>query len=448
MTSRIISEQMRAYGTGGGEVHLSGEHTQVEPQSTEAAPPWKILVVDDEEDIHRVTKLTLQQKTYNGRKFEFHSAFSGQEACAFMAQHPDVAVVLLDVVMESSQAGLEFVKYLRESLQNRRTRIILRTGQPGEAPEELIIREYDINDYRTKAELTHQKLYTSVILSLRTYEQLLAFEANQREMELLYRHIRERNYELQRAKDLAEAANLAKDEFLSLMNHELRTPLNVILMRSEILDNGIYGHLTAKQKKSLDLIRNSGHHLLSIIDDILDLASIENGELTVNKHSISAIALCEQSIRNIQELIQYKKLDARCTTSAEGIQICADEHRMLQILDKLLKNAIKFSDEGGTIGVEIRSNDVEGVAFLTVWDKGIGIEPTDILRSFQPFVQLERSLTRRYEGTGLGLTIASRLVQLMDGEITVESAPGQGSKFTITLPLADADSQPAAESAG
>ncbi|MCB0122722.1 MAG: response regulator, partial [Caldilineaceae bacterium] len=251
-------------------------------------PQWTVLIVDDEPEVHQVTILALQRFTYAGRGLRFLSAYSAKEAEALMAVELDIAVVLLDVVMETNQAGLDFVHYLRKELKNTRTRIILRTGQPGEAPEEAIIREYDINDYKTKTELTRQKLCTTILVSLRTYEQLLAFEANQRELEVLYHHLSERNSELQRAKDIAEAASQAKDEFLSLMNHELRTPLNVILMRAEILDNGVHGHLSVKQKNSLELIRNSGHHLLSIIDDILDLAGIETGKLSVSPRPISA----------------------------------------------------------------------------------------------------------------------------------------------------------------
>ncbi|MCB0061405.1 MAG: HAMP domain-containing histidine kinase [Caldilineaceae bacterium] len=442
--STAVSKQATAKPVIGQEYTEQGDDEIIFLEDTDAPnqqanprmlPPWKILIVDDEAEVHQVTELALQRVTYDGRELVFLSAYSAKEACAIMREHTDVAVVLLDVVMETNQAGFIFVKYLRETLQNRCTRIILRTGQPGEAPEETIIRDYDINDYKTKTELTRQKLCTSIMISLRTYEQLLAFEANQRELELLYQHIRERNRELQRAKDIAEAASLAKDEFLSLMNHELRTPLNVILMRSEILDNGIYGPLSAKQKKSLDLIRSSSHHLLSIIDDILDLAGIENGNLTVTKRRVAAADICCRSIQDVQELAEQKGIDVHYVPETHPIYIEVDERRILQVLDKLLRNAIKFSEKGTTIGIEITRNEADMVAYITIWDEGIGIAPTDLSRLFQPFVQLEHSLTRRYEGVGLGLSIASKLIHLMNGNISVASTPGMGSRFTIVLPL-------------
>lgn len=397
--------------------------------------PWQVLIVDDEPAVHQVTVLALQNLTYAGRSVQFLSAYSAEEAKAIMAAQPDIAVVLLDVVMETNQAGFHFVRYLREVLQNKRTRLILRTGQPGYAPEEAIVRQYDINDYRVKTELTRQKLMTSLLISLRTYEQITALETNQHELETLYHHLTEYNSELQLAKESAEAASRAKDEFLSLMNHELRTPLNVILMRTEILDSGICGPLSAKQRKSLIQIRDSSHRLLSVIDDILDLAGMETGDLSVMRRPISARQICEQSVQVMQLFAEEKQITLRLQVNLDNVQIYADERRLLQILEKLLKNAIKFSADGGIVGIELTTDPQEGIARIAVWDEGIGIAPADIARLFQPFVQLEDSLTRRYEGAGLGLSIASRLTRLMGGWISVESEPGSGSCFTVTLPL-------------
>ncbi len=405
-------------------------------QLYQGSEPWKVLIVDDEPEVHQVTMLALQRLMYNGRELRFLSAYSARDAEVLMAAHPDIAIALLDVVMETNQAGLSLVKYVRESLGNKTIRIILRTGQPGEAPEEAIIRQYDINDYKTKTELTRQKLCTSILVSLRTYEQLLAFEANQHELEKLSRHLREHNRELQRAKDQAEAASRAKDEFLSLMNHELRTPLNVILMRAEILDNGIYGQLSAKQKKSIELIRTSSHHLLAIIDDILDLSGITTDQLTVMMRPVSARAVCEQSIQVIHNMAKNKEIAIEFNPTAEDIQVSADEQRLMQVVEKLLKNAIKFTPNRSKVGIELHQDIPSGQAQITIWDQGIGIASNDMNRLFQPFVQLEHSLTRRYEGAGIGLSIASRLAQLMGGEISVESAPQEGSRFKVTLPLA------------
>jgi response regulator RpfG family c-di-GMP phosphodiesterase len=139
---------------------------------------WKLLIVDDEAEVHNVTRLVLGGFHYRGRGLEFLSAYTGQEAKDMLAAHPDIAVILLDVVMEENDTGLKLVKYIREDLENRFVRIILRTGQPGQAPEERVIVEYDINDYKEKTELTAQKLLTTIVSALRTSSDIATIEAN------------------------------------------------------------------------------------------------------------------------------------------------------------------------------------------------------------------------------------------------------------------------------
>jgi signal transduction histidine kinase len=401
----------------------------------EAVSPWKILIVDDEPEVHQVTHLALHKFTYAGRGLTFFAAHSAWEAKQVLADQPDIAVILLDVIMESNQAGLELVKYIRKELGNRVVRIILRTGQPGEAPEETVIRLYDINDYKTKTELTRQRLTATFLISLRVYQHLLEAEANQQQLEKLNRILEEQNLELQRAKDAAEAANRAKDEFLAVMNHELRTPLNVILMRAEIVQSEIYGPLTPKQKSSVELILRSGHQLLAIIDDILDLVGIENGRIKPVVRPVSLRAVCMQSLQLIREAAQKKAIQIRTVEIDDALLIYSDERRLVQVLEKLLKNAVKFSAEGAQIGVTVEPDRSARMVRIIVWDTGIGIAAEDMKRLFQPFVQIEQSLTRRHEGAGVGLTIAARLIKVLGGIITVESTVGAGSRFIVTLPL-------------
>ena len=149
-------------------------------QETEGQEPWPILIVDDEEEIHTVTKLALSGFEFADRPLQFLSAYSGDEARDIMRRRPDVAMVLLDVVMENDHAGLDTARYIRETLRNRFVRIVLRTGQPGQAPERDVIRDFDINDYKEKTELTAKKLYTVVYSALRSYRDLNTIEANRR----------------------------------------------------------------------------------------------------------------------------------------------------------------------------------------------------------------------------------------------------------------------------
>lgn len=151
-------------------------------ETPDAAPQekWKILVVDDEEDVHTVTRMVLEDFEFRDKVLEFFHAYSGEEAIELLEEHPDTAVVLLDVVMETEHAGLDAVKRIRNELSNRFVRIILRTGQPGQAPEKEVVVDYDINDYKAKTELTAQKLYTSLISALRSYTDIISLEKNRR----------------------------------------------------------------------------------------------------------------------------------------------------------------------------------------------------------------------------------------------------------------------------
>ncbi len=146
--------------------------------SGEAAPPWKVMLVDDDLQVHQVTKLALRRFQFEGRRLSFLSAYSGQEAIELLTSHPDTALILLDIVMETNDAGLQVIEKIRQEIKNLKIQIVVRTGQPGEAPEESVVLNYEINDYRTKLELTQQKLFTTVITSLRAYRTLQGLWVN------------------------------------------------------------------------------------------------------------------------------------------------------------------------------------------------------------------------------------------------------------------------------
>ena len=158
---------------------LAEDETNSEAE-TQSSGEWHLLIVDDDEEIHTVTKLALSDLLVLDRKLVFHHAFSGKEALKFLAQNPYIAVILLDVVMESDDAGLKVVQQIRDELKMDEVRIVLRTGQPGYAPEESVIKEYDINDYKTKTELTRNKLVTTIISSIRSYQQIKTINQNRR----------------------------------------------------------------------------------------------------------------------------------------------------------------------------------------------------------------------------------------------------------------------------
>ncbi|NTU80412.1 MAG: PAS domain S-box protein [Chloroflexales bacterium] len=233
--------------------------------------------------------------------------------------------------------------------------------------------------------------------------------------------------------ELTHALKL-KDEFLAMMSHELRTPLNVVLGISEALDEELYGPLSERQRKALATVTQSGRHLLAILSDILDLAYIEAGKAALDVWAVDVDILCRTALQFVHGAAQQKGLRL-LRTVASGVEgLRADQRRLTQILVNLLDNAVKFTPAGGTVGLEVADDAAQERIAFTVWDTGIGIAEADYPRLFQPFTQIDGRLSRQYEGIGLGLTLVRRLVELHGGSISLESTPGQGSRFTVRLP--------------
>lgn len=235
--------------------------------------------------------------------------------------------------------------------------------------------------------------------------------------------------------DLAQASRL-KDEFLANMSHELRTPLNAILGLSESLLEQVSAALTPRQIKSVTTIATSGQHLLVLINDILDLSKIEAGKLELNLESINVEEFCQSCLVFVRTQAMQKKIGVGFAHDGSGSTFLADPKRLKQVLVNLLTNAVKFTPEGGHIGLTVAVPEDEEVVRFTVWDTGIGIAPADAAKLFHAFTQIDSGLSRAQEGTGLGLALVAKLVELHGGGVTLESDPDKGSRFTVTLPRA------------
>jgi len=238
-----------------------------------------------------------------------------------------------------------------------------------------------------------------------------------------------------RAEDLAlkaEASARAKNEFLAVMSHELRTPLNGVLGFAELLS---FSELDDEQKDSVQMIANSGNHLLAVVNDILDFSSIEKGALAIQAAPLTIAELVKSAGRTVQKSTAGKGLAFRCEVAADvPEQILGDEHRIRQILINLLGNAVKFTT-GGSVVLRVATSSAPPALAFSVEDTGIGIPPQTLALLFKPFSQADSSRSRAFEGTGLGLAISQRLAEAMDGSITVVSTPGRGSTFTFQFPL-------------
>ena len=239
--------------------------------------------------------------------------------------------------------------------------------------------------------------------------------------------MRTANFELARAMRM-------KDEFLASMSHELRTPLTGILGLSEAIQLGVYGVFNEKMNHAIENIQSSGRHLLELINDILDVSKIEAGKLELQISPFSLGDICKSGLQLTKGLASKKRQNVSFSMSPEQISMVGDPRRLKQVVVNLLSNAIKYTPEEGEVGLEVTANEAEKLVYISVWDKGMGISHEDLGKLFQPFVQLDSSLSRQQTGTGLGLVLVKRLVELHEGSLNVESEPGEGSRFTVILP--------------
>jgi len=241
--------------------------------------------------------------------------------------------------------------------------------------------------------------------------------------------------------ELARSLRL-KDEFLSMMSHELRTPLNTILLITESMLEGFYGPLSERQHHVLGSVAQSGRHLLALITDLLDITRIAAGRELLNPIPIDVDDICDMALMMIMPLAQARDISVDYTISPEITTLFADERRLTQILVNLLDNALKFTPPGNKVGLDVTADAAQGHIQFSVWDTGIGIASTQQDQIFEPFTQLDGGLSREYEGVGMGLTLVHHLVDLHGGSITLESNPGEGSRFIVSLPWSAPPHQP------
>lgn len=392
---------------------------------------WHILIVDDDPDVHVTTEFALGSEIILNRPLKFLHAYSAGEAEALLVKLGDVAVILLDVVMESDDAGLRLVHTIRETLGMSTPRIILRTGQPGYAPEHDVIRDYDIDDYRTKAELSKVRLFTSVATALRAFDRLRQLlEANQR-LEKMTRELEILNIDYLEQREAALSAAQAKSRFLANVSHELRTPLNAIVGFSELSLRALDDQRPIPPAYLQDILE-AGRRLTTLVDDILDFS-----QLDARKRQLTVEPV------NIQELIDYQQELYLGEARRSGLQltvhagprdrIChVDRSSLSKILSHIISNGIRFSPRGATVELDWSFDD--NSLRISVNDRGPGI-PRAIKENLdEPFSIGQDVLTKDASGLGLGLTHCRLLMTLMGGRIFIQDREGGGSQVTLLLP--------------
>ncbi|HLA35601.1 MAG TPA: ATP-binding protein [Rhodocyclaceae bacterium] len=448
-----------------------GAGAQAEAQGG-VATPWLVLIVDDEPAVHDVTRLAMSGFCFDGRPIQFIDCYSAAEARQLLVARQDVALILLDVVMESEHAGLELVRAIRDELRNLRVRIVLRTGQAGHAPEREVIRNYDINDYREKTELTRDKLTTVFYSTLRSYRDILTLEHSRDAVfqlqlqEMVASLEREKAQQQNLIRQLEEAHNqLLQSEKLAAIGqlaagvaHEINNPIGFVTSNLTTLEKyltdllrlvGAYDRLSQsaeacvreeiaalKQEIDFDFLLDDVRALVAesrdglarvrrIVRDLRDFSRVDAPE-----REVVDLRDCLDSTLNIV----WNELKYRAEVVKNYGEIPAIEcvpSQLNQVFMNLLTNAGHAIPEGSRGKITLSTGaDATGI-WIEVRDTGTGIPAELSKRIFEPFFTTKPV----GKGTGLGLSISWGIVHKHGGRIDVDSTIGQGTAMRVWLPL-------------
>jgi signal transduction histidine kinase len=412
---------------------------------------WKILIVDDEEDVHQVTHFVLDDFTYSDKGLQIFSAYSAKQARELMLDNRDIAIILLDVVMETDDAGLEFVKYVREELKNKFVQIILRTGQAGYAPEKKVISQYEINDYKNKAELTEQKLFTTITANLRAYDNLVNLEILRQSLEekvyLRTRQLREKNTELinlnqelielnhslrELTEDLRELTE-EKNQFLAIAATDLKKPLEAIQELSTLMQRSSNQFSQEKVIEFAKIIEVSSQRMTQLIQNLLQANDIETGKFDIPLGIYDVSSSLQFLADDYLDVAREKGIRLQVDVPYEECKLLVNKRALLQVLDNLISNAIKYSPYGKTVFIRFIKNDK--LMRCEIQDEGVGISEDEQQQLFNKFSRLSPQPTGDEAITGLGLFIVKKLVETMNGKISCNSIIGKGTTFIVEFPL-------------
>ncbi len=429
---------------------------------------WKIMIVDDDKTVHQATELVLQDFTFDNKPVTLISAYSAKEAMEIIAENPNMAFVLLDVVMESSDAGLKVVKYIREQLNNKIVRIILRTGQPGEIPEESVINDYDINGYKLKVDLNRHKLITTTITTLRAYRDVKNLEQRTWELTNTLKQLQKTQIQLSQSEKMASLGNL-----LAGIAHEVNNPIG--FLKSSIINTkeyieDLFAHIECYQKN----YRNADDAITQHAEDIdleyltedlpklldsMQVATERIKNISTGLRVFSRADKFEKTACNIHQgidsTILILKYRLKANENRPAIELIKEYGRLPpvkcflgqlnQVFMNMIANAIDAFDTESeektfeslqaksqkiTIKTEISTQN--NTVLIAIKDNGPGIP-----ESIQPRIFDNLFTTKDVgKGTGLGLAIARQIVEdNHGGKLSCNSTIGKGTEFVIEIPL-------------
>lgn len=419
---------------------------------------WKVMIVDDDSEVHQTTKLALKKFTFEGRSLTILSASSGAEAKQLIAAHPDTAFILLDVVMENNNAGLQVVQYIRQDLQNHLVRIILRTGQPGEEPEESILLNYDINDYKLKVDFTYHKLIATTISALRSYQNVRKFAQQSQELQQALEQLQQTQLTLVQSEKMSALGNLVAG-----VAHEINNPVGFIsgnLHEAEKTVQDLVEHLNLYRASAPET--EIANHAEDIDIDYLikDLPKMINSmKLGCDRIKGISISLSNFSRADtnypifcnihdgIDSTIMILKHRLKANSSRSEISVIKDygdlpkvecyAGQLNQVFMNLLANAIDALDEGikkdeiSLPCIHIHTEAMGEFVVIRIKDNALGM-PKDVQNRIFDYLFTTKGVGK---GTGLGLAIARQIVvEKHRGSIHVNSRQGAGTEFIVTLP--------------
>jgi len=431
---------------------------------------WKVLITDDQQMIHVMIKHYLSDYQFQGIGLQYIDALSGKDAISLLKNNPDIAVVILDVMLEEPDTGFQLVQYIRETLNNRLIKIIMLTGKLNIDKAKFFFMKYHIDMYCPKSDIN--KIYFNMTASLRAYQsshsihtlhQRLTKKLNnqktaEKELKMLNRQleqmVRHKDAQLQEthhslneaivyAQELTnelETSNNARSRFLANISHEIRTPMSGII---GMLGLALNSELDKKQHEYISLAKHAADHMRFLINDILDFSKLKTDNFRIN-----------YDIFKLSDIIESAIIPLKLNALENSIEIIYDidpkipeflygaPDRLLQILINLIKNSVKFS-ECSDIIIKVQKNETTPLLefhsdsqielLFSVIDQGVGM-PDDILDSiFEPFFQGHQELNESKGGLGLGLNICKQLIEMMGGQIWAESQPEKGSTFYFAL---------------